>query len=483
MVAKITKKEAIAYIKSLQGKGWDFDGAYGWQCFDLANMYWYKLFGHGLRGQGAADIPDVNDFTDEADVYNNTRSFKAQAGDVVIFNRNYGQGYGHVAIVVDGNKDGNYMQFISLDQNWWGGGKAKTEVAQQIVHNYDFPMWFIRPKYKSENEKKKKTKTFSAQTATKADSKKKKSSKKKMKKLNYIRNEVRGYRLPNRGYKPKGVVLHNDAGSVGATAEAYHRGLVNAPLSRLEAGVAHSYISGNTVYQALPESRVAWHTANQNGNKNYYGIEICQSIGASDKVFLANEQAAFQEAARMLNKWGLKADRNTVRLHMEFSQTSCPHRSMKLHTGFDPVTQGVPSKDAKIKLKDYFIKQIRAFQEGKIPTATVSNKTNSSSNTVSTAAGAWKRNNYGTLYMNEKARFVNGSKPIVVRTVGPFRSCPVAYNFQPGGWCDYDEVMLQDGHVWIGYTWKGVRYYLPIRTWNGVAPPNQGLGELWGTIK
>ena len=69
---------------------------------------------------------------------------------------------------------------------------------------------------------------------------------------------------------------------------------------------------------------------------------------------------------------GIKANRNTVRLHMEFSQTSCPHRSMKLHTGFDPVTQGVPSQAIKIKLKDYFIKQIRAYQSGKVPTATVS---------------------------------------------------------------------------------------------------------------
>ena len=278
------------------------------------------------------------------------------------------------------------------------------------------------------------------------------------------------------------VVLHNDAGSVGATAEAYHRGLVNAPLSRLEAGVAHSYISGNTVYQALPESRIAWHTANQNGNKNYYGIEICQSIGASDKAFLANEQAAFQEAARLLNKWGLKANRNSVRVHMEFSQTSCPHRSMKLHTGFDPVTQGVPSQATQLKLKDYFIKQIRAYQEGKVPTATVSNKTSSASNTKSTVAGAWKRNSYGTWYMSEKARFTNGNQPIMVRTTGPFRSCPYAYDFQPGGWCDYDEVMLQDSLVWIGYTWKNKRYYLPIRNWDGTPPPNQILGELWGTI-
>ncbi|OJT35309.1 SH3 domain-containing protein [Staphylococcus ureilyticus] len=478
MVAKLTKKEAIKYLYTLEGKGWDYDLAFGWQCFDLANKYWHQLFGHGLKGAGAADIPNVNNFKDEATVYNNTPSFKAEEGDVVVFNRNYGGGYGHVAIVTKGNYDGKYMKFQSLDQNWFGGGMAKTEVAQRIVHNYDFPMWFIRPHYKSESAKK-----VSTQSATKTTTKKKTTAKKKMKKLSYIRDEVKGYRLPNRGYKPKGIVLHNDAGSAGATAEAYHRGLVNAPLSRLEAGIAHSYISGNTVYQALPESRIGWHTANQNGNKNYYGIEICQSIGASDKVFLANEQASFQEAARLLNKWGLKANRNTIRLHMEFSQTSCPHRSMKLHTGFDPVTQGVPSQAIKLKLKDYFIKQIRAYQAGKIPTATVAKGTSASSNTKSTVAGAWKRNSHGTWYMSEKAVFTNGNSPIAVRTVGPFRSCPYAYDFQPGGYTPtYKEVMLQDGHVWISYDWQGKTYYLPIRTWNGVAPPNHGVGPLWGTI-
>ena len=477
MVAKLTQKEAIKYLYSLEGKGWDYDLAFGWQCFDLVNKYWHQLFGHGLKGAGAADIPNVNNFKGEATVYNNTPSFKAEEGDVVVFNRNYGGGYGHVAIVTKGNYDGKYMKFQSLDQNWFGGGSAKTEVAQRIVHNYDFPMWFIRPHYKSES-----TKKVSTQSATKTTDKKKTTAKKKMKKLTYIRDEVKGYRLPNRGYKPTSITLHNDAGSVGATAEAYHRGLVNAPLSRLEAGVAHSYISGNTVYQALPESRIAWHTANQNGNKNSYGIEICQSIGASDKVFLANEQAAFQEAARLLNKWGLKANRNTCRLHMEFSQTSCPHRSMKLHTGFDPVTQGVPSQAIKLKLKDYFIKQIRAYQAGKVPTATVSNKTSSASNTKSTVAGAWKRNSYGTWYMSEKARFTNGNQPIMVRTTGPFRSCPYAYDFQPGGWCDYTSVLLQDNHVWIEYEWKNTLYYLPIRTWDGTPPPRHSVGSLWGVI-
>ncbi|HAR6122683.1 TPA: hypothetical protein I1677_002408, partial [Staphylococcus pseudintermedius] len=38
----------------------------------------------------------------------------------------------------------------------------------------------------------------------------------------------------------------------------------------------------------------------------------------------------------------------------------------------------------------------------------------------------------------------------------------------------------QDGHVWIGYTYKGIRYYLPIRTWNS---QTGAVGKLWGTIK
>lgn len=467
----MTEKQAIKFIKTLEGRGWDFDGAYGWQCFDLANVYWAKLFGHGLRGAGAADIPFQNDFTNEAHVYNNTQSFLAKPGDVVVFPRTFGGGYGHVAVVISATLNA----ITVIEQNWVGGGLSKTEVATRRTHNYEFPMWFIRPFYKKTNVAK------STQSAT-VTKKKATPKKRKMKALKYIRDEVKGYRLPNRGYKPKGIVLHNDAGSVYATAESYHNGLVNAPESRLEVGIAHSYISGNTVWQALPESRIGWHTANAVGNKDYYGIEICQSIGASDKVFLANEQSAFQESARMLKKWGLPANRNTVRLHVEFSSTSCPHRSAKLHTGYDPVTQGLLPKAKQVQLKDYFIKQIRSYMDGKVPVATVKKSTSSASNTKSTVAGAWKKNNYGTYYMKEKARFVNGNQPIIARTTGPFRSCPYAYDFQPGGYCDYDEVMLQDKHVWIGYDWKGKRYYLPIRKWDGTPPPSHSVGSLWGTI-
>lgn len=182
-----------------------------------------------------------------------------------------------------------------------------------------------------------------------------------MAKLEYNRDEVTGYTLPKRGYKPKFIVIHNDAGS--SSAMQYHNSLVNAPLSRLENGIAHSYISGNKVWQALPEGRVAWHTGENTGNTNGYGIEVCQSMSANDKDFLANEQSAFKEAARLLKKWGLPVNRNTVRLHNEFVPTQCPHRSMKLHAGYTS-SQRAP-QDVVNKTKDYFISQIKNYYEGK----------------------------------------------------------------------------------------------------------------------
>ncbi|SUM32161.1 putative amidase, phage associated [Staphylococcus gallinarum] len=100
MSSKRTYKQAIAYLKSMEGKAWNPDLAYGYQCFDVANQYWIYLFGHSLKGVGAADIPTWNNFTDEATVFENTKSFQAKPGDVVIFNRNYGSGYGHVGIVI-----------------------------------------------------------------------------------------------------------------------------------------------------------------------------------------------------------------------------------------------------------------------------------------------------------------------------------------------------------------------------------------------
>ncbi|MEB8131568.1 SH3 domain-containing protein [Mammaliicoccus sciuri] len=474
MTAKLTKSEFVKFLNGTIGKQYDYDGWYGFQCFDYANIGWQQLFGHGLKGNGAIDIPTHNNFDNEATVYENTKSFKAEPGDMVVFNANYGQGYGHVAWVISATLN----EITVLEQNWEGGGWTDGieqggkgwETVTKRKHAYDFPMWFIRPKFKAEVKK--------ATTTQKATVKKEVA--KKGKTLKYNRDEVTGYKLPKRGYKPKGVVIHNDAGSL--SAMQYRDSLVNSPLSRLENGIAHSYISGNTVWQALPEGRTAWHTANNDGNTNYYGIEVCQSMSASDKDFLESEQSAFQEAARMLKKWGLPVDRNTVRLHNEFSPTQCPHRSMKLHAGYTS-TQRAPQSVVN-KTKDYFISQIKAYYQGEIPKgSTVSTSKKTSSNTSkNVSSGKWQKNQYGTWWMKESATFTCGGSPILARINSPFLSAQEGYWFQPGGYVKYDEVCLQDGHIFIGYTWKGVRYYLPIRTAKGT-PPNHSVGKLWGTIK
>ena len=74
MTSNRTKAQALKYAKSLEGKGLDFDNYAGWQCFDVVNYYWNYLFGHGLKGEGAKDIPTWNNFDGEATVIKNVRN-------------------------------------------------------------------------------------------------------------------------------------------------------------------------------------------------------------------------------------------------------------------------------------------------------------------------------------------------------------------------------------------------------------------------
>ena len=203
-------------------------------------------------------------------------------------------------------------------------------------------------------------------------------------------------------------------------------------------------------------------------------------MSASDKDFLANEQAVFEESARLLKKWGLPANRNTVRLHNEFSRTSCPHRSMRMHTGLDPLKQGI-TEQARVKLKDYFIKQIRAYMNGKKPKSTTVKNKPASASTPATRkdVNGYKVNKYGTLYKPEHATFTAGYN-IITRYVGPFTSCPQAGVLKAGQSVVYDTVCKQDGYIWVSYTaYDGKDVWLPIRTWDR---QTDSVGTLWGTI-
>lgn len=149
----------------------------------------------------------------------------------------------------------------------------------------------------------------------------------------------------NRGGLPRGVVIHNDAGSQNANANFYRNWLPTHPA---ENGFAHVYIGSDGKYQAESFDNMAWHTANATGNAYYVGWEVCQSMG-DEATFLANEQAVFKDVASYMKSIGMKPNRNTVMLHREFFPTACPHRSWDLHG------QSVNA------VKDYFIQEISKY--------------------------------------------------------------------------------------------------------------------------
>ena len=130
-----------------------------------------------------------------------------------------------------------------------------------------------------------------------------------------------------RGYAPKKIVLHNDEGSQNANSAFYKRWLeTHDP----EKGYAHYYVADDGTYQAEKDENCAWHCGNAVGNRDYIGIEICQSKG-NEATFKANEQRAFKLAYDLCKKYGIAITVDNFPLHKELSATSCPRRSLELH--------------------------------------------------------------------------------------------------------------------------------------------------------
>ncbi|WP_241955216.1 N-acetylmuramoyl-L-alanine amidase [Staphylococcus agnetis] len=126
-------------------------------------------------------------------------------------------------------------------------------------------------------------------------------------------NQTINYKMPNCSGDVKGVVIHNTSSSL--TAKQDYNNLKNASEARYEAGIAHYYIDRNTVWRAIDTYSVGWHVANAYGNNAFIGYEVDESMSASNKDFMANEQASFKKAAAYLLYYGLTVNRETVKLH------------------------------------------------------------------------------------------------------------------------------------------------------------------------
>lgn len=131
------------YFKTRVGKGIDYDGSYGVQCFDLANDYAVKVLGgKQFIGMWAYEIytnyasqPSKALFEKIA----NTPSFVPKKGDIVVWSKTLNGRAGHVAVCTG---EGNTSYFYSYDQNWAG----RNDPVTLVKHSYDHVLGVLRPK-------------------------------------------------------------------------------------------------------------------------------------------------------------------------------------------------------------------------------------------------------------------------------------------------------------------------------------------------
>lgn len=108
------------FVTKWLGNKADFDGSYGGQCVDLFRFYVKEVLNlpQPKSVVGAADF--WTNYSSDPALFNNftkianTPEFIPQPGDVMLWTRRAGGGFGHVAIVLSADVN----SFTSLDQNW-----------------------------------------------------------------------------------------------------------------------------------------------------------------------------------------------------------------------------------------------------------------------------------------------------------------------------------------------------------------------------
>ena len=131
------------FISKWSGKKADWDGAYGGQCVDLFRFYVNEVLDlpqpRSVRGAGDFWHNYDSDpiLKDNFKKIPNTPDFVPIKGDVMIWNYNAGDGFGHIGMVMDGATTG---KFTSFDQNW-----RALNVSEPTGHYYTNVYGVLRP--------------------------------------------------------------------------------------------------------------------------------------------------------------------------------------------------------------------------------------------------------------------------------------------------------------------------------------------------
>nr|DAO45450.1 MAG TPA: lysin [Caudoviricetes sp.] len=145
-----TLKQAIAYVRNLadNNTGVNFDGWYGWQCWDLVAKVMYEATGKVVNGN-AINLPE-SAAAQGLNVIQEGPGVIAKAGDIFVMDVP-GSPYGHTGVVIE-DSDGYTLKTIeqNVDGNWdylENGGPARYR-----TRSYANMVGFIRPDYAADSE-------------------------------------------------------------------------------------------------------------------------------------------------------------------------------------------------------------------------------------------------------------------------------------------------------------------------------------------
>lgn len=136
----------VEFIAKYKGQKIDFDNYAGGQCFDLYRQYAKEVLNFPQSGptgdKGAAILWEEYDkdpiLVKHYEKIANSDTFIPKEGDVALWNRRMGSGYGHVAICTG---KGDLNTFESFDQNW-----SKISYCELVTHTYSSFYGVLRPK-------------------------------------------------------------------------------------------------------------------------------------------------------------------------------------------------------------------------------------------------------------------------------------------------------------------------------------------------
>lgn len=128
----------VEFINKWLGKKADYDGVWDGQCVDLYRFYCKEVLGvsQSVPVGGATEIWDTAS-AKYFDFILNDPYAVPQKGDILVWDRDVGGGFGHVAIFLEGDVN----SFISLDQNW-----PTISVVTKTKHNYNNIIGWMRSK-------------------------------------------------------------------------------------------------------------------------------------------------------------------------------------------------------------------------------------------------------------------------------------------------------------------------------------------------